>query len=147
MSGKPSKFTNASFHREGRDPSRNQQAKPAQVRSNFIQELVETGRADWKKAPVAIKKRYNGLYMVFLSIPVIILSSYEMYRRLEGKSTKKVQEGEIIDGHMVRKFDEKEKWEVEEKSLMYKIFGKDFFLDGFTSKTMNKNASKKEDND
>lgn len=102
----------------------------------FVQELAETGRANWKKAPKELKNRYYGIYMVMFSIPLIAISSWEMYRRLEGKSTKKVQEGEMLDGQLVRKYDEVEKWSTEKNSLMYRIFGRDFFLDGFTSKTM-----------
>lgn len=83
--------------------------------------------------------------MVLFSVPVLLLSSYELFRRLEGKSTKKVQQGELLQGNEVRKFDEQEKWKVERESWMYKIFGKDFFLDGFTSKTLGKALEKKSD--
>lgn len=79
------------------------------------------------------------------SIPVILIPSYEIYRRLEGKSTKRVQEGELLEGNEVRKFDEVEKWQVEKNSLMYKIFGRDFFLDGFTSRTMNPEKNNEKD--
>lgn len=137
MSSKPSKFDNSPFHREGKLAYIKSKPKPKSKDSEFIQELVETGRANWKKAPKAVKTRYYGIYMIMFSIPVILIPSYEIYRRLEGKSTKKVQEGELLDGNEVRKFDEVEKWQVEKNSLMYKIFGRDFFLDGFTSKTMN----------
>lgn len=106
--------------------------------SDFTAELVETGRPNWKKAPRALKRRYNGVFLILFSIPVMLLPGWELYKRLEGKSTKKIQQGEIIEGKEVRKFDEAEKWLVEKNSIMYKIFGKDFFLDGFTSKTMEK---------
>lgn len=142
MSQKPSKFDNSPFHREGKSAYVKPKPKPKAKDSEFIQELVETGRANWKKAPKAVRTRYYGIYMIMFSIPVILIPSYEIYRRLEGKSTKKVQEGELIDGNEVRKFDETEKWQVEKNSLMYKLFGKDFFLDGFTSKTMDPQKSK-----
>ena len=63
-----------------------------------------------------------------------------------------MQKGEILEGQQVRPFDEREKWEKEKNSFMYKIFGRDFFLDGFTSKTMKKdeqngNDKKYEKND
>lgn len=149
-SEKPSKFSNSSFHREGLKHSHLQhipkavvKAKPKPKDSEFIKELVETGRANWKIAPKAIKTRYYGVYMVLFSIPILLLPSYEIYRRLEGKSTKKVQQGEILEGHEVRKFGEEEKWNTEKDSFMYKLFGRDFFLDGFTSKTINKDDEKK----
>jgi hypothetical protein len=102
----------------------------------FVQNLKNGGRLNLRSAPRAIKTRYYGMYAVLFSIPVIFVSSLEMYRRLEGTSSKKMQEGEILEDRLVRKFDEAEKWLVERQSLMYRLFGKDFFLDGFTSKTM-----------
>lgn len=140
---KPTKFANSTFHKEGRAETV-KSAKPPQ--SEFFAELVETGKPNWKKAPKAVKTRYNGIFLVLFSIPFILLPGWELYRRLGGKSTKKVQEGEILEGHQVRKFDEVEKWNVEKESWMYKIFGKDFFLDGFTSRTMrlDEKNSKKE---
>lgn len=130
-----SRFDNSRFHREGRERPL-PKTKPRPKDSEFIQELVQTGKANWKKAPQAVKSRYYGIYMILFSIPILLLPSYEIWRRLEGKSTKQVQKGEIVEGQQVRQFDEQEKWETEKKSLMYKIFGRDFFLDGFTSKTM-----------
>lgn len=140
MSDKPSKFSNPSFHREktGNVPKPAAKPKPKPKDSQFIQQLADTGKANWKIAPKAIKTRYYGIYMVLFSIPVLLLSSYELFRRLEGKSTKKVQQGELLEGNEVRKFSEQEKWKVERESLMYRIFGRDFFLDGFTSKTLGK---------
>lgn len=102
----------------------------------FMKELVDSGRANWKKAPQAVRQRYRGIYLIMFSIPILTLTTFEMMKRLEGKSTKKVQQGEILDNREVRKFDEVEKWKVEKNSFMYKLFGRDFFLDGFTSKTM-----------
>lgn len=141
---KPGKFTNSSFHKEGRNPhippSETKQRAP---QDEFFTELVETGRANWKKAPKAVKTRYNGIFMILFSIPILIIPGWELYRRMEGKSTKKVQQGELLENKQVRRFDEAEKWQVERDSLMYKIFGRDFYLDGFTSKTM-KSEEKKE---
>lgn len=135
---KPSKFTNSSFHKESRSeiPLKKTKAKTSSPKDEFFTELVETGRPNWKKAPSAVKKRYNGIFLILFSIPILLLPGWELYRRINGTSTKKVQEGEVIEGKKVRKFDEAEKWQVEKNSIMYKIFGKDFFLDGFTSKTM-----------
>ncbi|KAK7680988.1 hypothetical protein QCA50_015824 [Cerrena zonata] len=118
---KTDKFANSSFHREGLKQSRLEYVpkpppKPKAVKareSQFVKELVETGKPNWKLAPKEVKSR-----------------------RLEGKSTRKVQEGEILENGDVRKFDEAEKWSTEKNSILYKIFGRDFFLDGFTSKTM-----------
>lgn len=143
-----SKFSNSSFHKEGRKSTITtndlaSKPKPKAKDSEFIQELVETGRANWKKAPRAVKTRYYGIYMILFSIPLIIIPSVEMYRRLEGKSTKKVRQGELLEGQEIRKYDEAEKWRVEKDSWMYKIFGRDFFLEGFTSKTMEDDKSKK----
>lgn len=140
-----SKFDNSPFHRDGKPAYTKPKPKPKAKDSEFIQELVETGRANWKKAPKAVKTRYYGIYMIMFSIPVILIPSFEIYRRLEGKSTKKVQEGELLEGNEVRKFDEVEKWQVEKNSLMYKIFGRDFFLDGFTSRTMNPEKNNEKD--
>ncbi|KAK6455393.1 uncharacterized protein RJT20DRAFT_46699 [Scheffersomyces xylosifermentans] len=137
-----SKFENSSFHREGKKvnpittSANSQKPKPKPKDSEFIQELVETGKANWKKAPKAVKTRYYGIWMVLVSIPLIAIPSLEMYRRLEGKSTKKVRQGEVLEGNEVRKYDEAEKWRVERESWTYKLFGRDFFLQGFTSKTM-----------
>lgn len=145
---KPGKFSNSSFHKEGRKPqvtttstTTTPPSKPKD--SEFVQELVATGRANWKKAPKAVKTRYYGIYMILFSIPFIVIPTIEMYRRLEGKSTKKVRQGELLEGHEIRKYDEAEKWQVEKDSLMYKLFGRDWFLDGFTSKTM-KNEKQEE---
>lgn len=141
------KFSNSSFHREGqalqKPKPKSGQFQSEPPKSEFIKELTETGRANWAKAPNAIKKRYNGIYLILLSIPVIVFSSIEMVRRLQGKSTKKVQQGEILENGEIRKFDEIEKWQVERNSWTYKIFGKDYFLDGFTSKTMADDVSEK----
>lgn len=136
---KPSKFASSNFHKEGRKvpDATAEQPKPQNRPTNeFFTELVETGKPNWKKAPAAVKTRYNGIFLVLFSIPFILLPGWELYRRLGGKSTKKVQQGEIVEGKQVRKFDEVEKWTVEKESLMYKLFGRDFFLEGFTSKTM-----------
>ncbi|ODV77846.1 uncharacterized protein CANTADRAFT_26870 [Suhomyces tanzawaensis NRRL Y-17324] len=148
MSRKPSKFDNSSFHKEGKIVSMTtgdveSRPKPKPKDSEFIQELVETGKANWKKAPAAVKTRYRGIYLILFSIPFIVIPSIEMYRRLEGKSTKKIQQGELLEGQTVRKYDESEKWKVEKESWMYKLFGRDFFLDGFTSKTMTKEENAK----
>lgn len=137
---RPDKFNNSSFHKERRDPSK-KVPKP-KPRSEFAQELVESGKVNWKKAPKALKTRYYGVYMILFSIPMLLIPSYEIYRRLEGKSTKKVQQGEILEDREIRKFDENEKWQREKNSLMYRVFGRDFFLDGFTSKTLD--AGRKE---
>lgn len=140
-----SKFQNVSFHREGKLP---QQAKPKPSvkkteNSEFIKELVETGKANWKKAPPEVKKRYNGIFLILFSIPILFMSTSEMIRRLEGTSTKKIRQGELLENQEIRKYDEVEKWQVEKNSLMYRIFGRDFFLDGFTSKTMKSDNEKK----
>lgn len=136
-----SKFSNSSFHQEG---LRVPKPKPKPKDSEFVRELAETGRANWKKAPKAIKTRYYGVYMVLFSIPILLLPLYELYRRLEGKSTKKVQQGELDENMEIRKFDEHEKWLTERDSWMYRIFGRDFFLDGFTSKTLPGAANEQE---
>ena len=133
---RPGKFTNSSFHKETGVHGSSKTSNP-----DFVEELVETGRPNWKKAPKSVRNRYYGIYMVLLSIPVILVPSIELYRRLEGNSTKKVQEGEL-QGKEVRKFGEKEKWERERNSFMYKVFGKDFFLEGSTSKTMRESSDK-----
>lgn len=130
----PDKFTNLSFHKETRDTTK--KAPKPKPRTEFAQELVENGKVNWKKAPKALKTRYYGVYMILFSIPMLLIPSYEIYRRLEGKSTKKVQTGEILEDREIRKFDENEKWQREKDSLMFKIFGKDFFLEGFTSRTL-----------
>lgn len=115
--------------------------KPKPPKHEFFLELEKTGRPDWKKAPAAVKQRYRGIFLVLVSIPVLFAPAMELYRRMEGKSTKKVQEGEVLEGQQFRKFDEAEKWQTEKDSLFYKIFGRDFYLDGFTSKTMNPKES------
>lgn len=112
--------------------------------SPFVEELVLTGRPNWKKAPQQIKQRYKGIYLILLSIPIMGITTFEIIRRLEGKSTKKIQQGERLSNGINRDFDEQEKIKVEKESIMYKIFGKDFFLDGFTSKTIKSNQEKKE---
>lgn len=141
---KPGKFANSPFHREGRtgEKASLQPQNPQSPKDEFFSELVKTGRPNWKKAPSAVKQRYNGIFMILFSIPIMALSGWELYRRMEGKSTKKVQVGEIIQGKEVRKFDEAEKWQREKNSLLFKIFGRDFFLDGFTSKTMESETHK-----
>lgn len=142
---KPGKFSNSSFHKEGKSPLQPTPVtatKPKPPQDEFFAELVETGRPNWKKAPKAVKTRYNGIFMILFSIPIMLLPGWELYRRIEGKSTKKVQEGEILEGKQVRRFGETEKWQVEKDSLMYKIFGRDFYLDGFTSKTMKPEETK-----
>ncbi|OBA18955.1 hypothetical protein METBIDRAFT_28566, partial [Metschnikowia bicuspidata var. bicuspidata NRRL YB-4993] len=105
-------------------------------KSAFFEEMVETGRPNWKKAPPEVKARSRGVFLILLSIPVILVPGWEIYRRLSGRSTKKVQVGELGDDKSIRKFDEIEKWETERDSILYKIFGRDFYLDGFTAKTM-----------
>ena len=112
--------------------------------SPFVEELVLTGRPNWKKAPQQIKQRYKGIYLILLSIPIIGITTFEIIQRLEGRSTKKIQQGERLPNGINRDFDEQEKIKVEKESIMYKIFGKDFFLDGFTSKTIKNNSEKKE---
>lgn len=146
------RFKNTTFHRENQ-PTPKPKPKPKlkgyltptkeEARSDFIKELVQTGKANWKIAPSDLKRRYNGIYMILLAIPVVLVTSVELYRRLEGKSTKKIQQGEILDNGEVRKFDELEKYKVEKQSWSYRLFGKDFFLDGFTSKTMKDESKEK----
>lgn len=141
---RPGKFSNSSFHKEGRLGNiTSTSAKVTPPKSGpdaeFYEEIVQTGRVNWKKAPKAVKTRYTGIWLVLVSIPLLLIPSWEMYRRLEGTSTRKVRQGELLDGQEVREFDETEKWKVEKEGIIYKIFGKDWFLDGFTSKTMKKN--------
>ncbi|KAI3402970.1 hypothetical protein KGF56_004223 [Candida oxycetoniae] len=112
--------------------------------SPFTQELLMTGRPNWDKAPSQLKQRYRGIFLVLLSIPIIAVTSFVMYQRLEGKSTKKIQQGELLENGTKRDFDEAEKYKVEKESFMYKIFGRDFFLDGFTSKTMKNDQEQEE---
>lgn len=143
----PNAFKTSSFHREGRDTRPNAVKTPrtpeTRARETFLRGLVETGKADWKAAPKEIKTRYKGIYYVLFSIPILLIPGYELYRRVSGTSTKKVQEGEYLGSEGgIRKFSEEEKWEVERNSLMYKIFGRDFFLDGFTSKSMDDESKK-----
>lgn len=143
----PNSFKTSSFHREGRDtrPERVKAPKTRESRAQetFLKGLVETGKPDWKAAPKEIKTRYRGIYFVLFSIPILLLPGYEIFRRLSGKSTKKIQEGEYLGGDKgIRKFSEEEKWEVERNSWMYKIFGRDFYLDGFTSKTIEEGTKK-----
>ena len=130
-----------SFHKQGGSTVRIQSpqlhlknSKPKE--SPFVQELVLTGRPNWEKAPPQLKQRYKGIFLVLLSVPIIFITSFEMYQRLEGQSTKKIQQGEKLPNGVNRDFDEVEKYKVEKESVMYKLFGKDFFLDRFTSKTM-----------
>ncbi|GEQ69935.1 hypothetical protein JCM33374_g3611 [Metschnikowia sp. JCM 33374] len=114
-------------------------------KSAFFDELAETGRPDWKKAPREVKSQYRGIFLILFSIPIILIPGWEIYRRLSGRSTKKVQEGELGDDNSIRKFDEQEKWKTERDSFLYKIFGKDFYLDGFTAKTMKRDETKPSD--
>lgn len=164
-----SRFKNSSFHRDGKPPQAKSKPTPTPTQkpkpkpkpqtiseaaeanitepnSEFIKELVETGKANWSKAPKAVKQRYNGIFLILFSIPIIAFSTFEMIRRLEGTSTKKVRQGEILDNQDIRKYDEVEKWQVEKNSIMYKLFGRDFFLDGFTSKTMRDDKGKPQEN-
>lgn len=136
----PNAFKTSSFHREGRntrpEPPKMKETPENATRQTFLRGLVETGRPNWKEAPLEIKTRCRGVYFVLFSIPILLVPGYELFRRLSGRSTKKVQEGEYLGEQGIRKFDEEEKWEVERNSLMYRIFGRDFYLDGFTSKSM-----------
>ncbi|CCG23015.1 hypothetical protein CORT_0D01670 [Candida orthopsilosis Co 90-125] len=130
-----------SFHKQRGSTVRIQSPEPKlkntkPKESPFVQELVLTGRPNWDKAPPQLKQRYKGIFLVLLSVPVIFITSFEMYQRLEGQSTKKIQQGEKLPNGGNRDFDEIEKYKVEKESVMYKLFGRDFFLDGFTSKTM-----------
>lgn len=140
----PNSFKTSSFHRQGRNTTPEKPKSPeAAARETFLKGLVETGKPNWKTAPKEIKTRYRGIYLVLFSIPILFIPGYELYRRVSGKSTKKVQEGEFLGGDKgIRKFSEEEKWEVERNSWMYKIFGRDFFLDGFTKKSMESESSK-----
>ncbi|KAL6450910.1 hypothetical protein SBY92_001158 [Candida maltosa Xu316] len=138
-----------SFHKEGKSTIKVVNGKkssriPATQHSPFVEELVLTGRPNWKKAPPQLKQRYRGIFLVLLSIPIIGMSSFEIIRRLEGKSTKRVRQGERLPDGTNRNYSEEEKIKVEQESVMYKIFGKDFFLDGFTSKTRKSESEKKE---
>lgn len=147
-----------SFHKEGKstikittnDSKKSSSNRPkGKPQSNtksspFVEELVQTGRPNWKKAPPQIKQRYKGIYLVLLSIPVLGVTSFEMYRRLEGRSAKRIQQGERLPNGMNRDFDEEEKIKVEQNSLMYRIFGRDFFTEGFTSQTRKPNVEKKD---
>lgn len=109
---------------------------PPKEGAQFYEELAETGRPNWKKAPKEVRTRYRGVFMILFSIPIMLVPGWEIYRRVSGKSTKKVQQGEILEGQTVRRFSEEEKWRTEKDSMMYKIFGKDLFLDGFTKNSM-----------
>ncbi|CAI5757005.1 unnamed protein product [Candida verbasci] len=102
----------------------------------FIYELIQTGKPNWSKAPPELKQRYKGIFLVLLGIPLMFIPTMILMNRLQGKSTKKVQIGEQGKDGIRREFSEQEKWTTEKNSIMYKLFGKDFFLDGFTSKTM-----------
>lgn len=114
-------------------------------KSAFFDEVAETGRPDWKKAPREVKSQYRGIFLILFSIPIILIPGWEIYKRLSGRSTKKVQEGELGDDYSIRRFDEHEKWKTERDSFLYKIFGKDFYLDGFTAKTMKRDDQGKND--
>lgn len=137
----PNDFKPSSFHKKGRDtrpePQRTPMSREQATNRTFLKGIVETGRPNWKAAPQEIKTRYRGIYFILFSIPVLLLPGYELYRRISGRSTKKVQQGEYLGSDKgIRKFSEEEKWEVERNGIMYKIFGRDFFLDGFTSRSI-----------
>ncbi|RCK63840.1 hypothetical protein Cantr_10772 [Candida viswanathii] len=112
--------------------------------SPFVEELVQTGRPNWQKAPPQLKQRYRGLHLILLSIPVLLITSVEMYRRLEGKATKKVQQGELLPNGTSRDFNEAEKRKVEESSWASKLFGIDFFAEGVTSRTRKPSSDSKD---
>lgn len=122
------------------DPQRSKfepsKEKPKPPRHEFFVDLEKNARPDWKKAPAELRKRYRGIFLILVSIPIIFVPALELWRRMEGKSTRKVQQGEVVEGKTVRKFDEAEKWQREKDSVLYKLFGRDFYLDGFTTRTM-----------
>lgn len=111
--------------------------------SPFIRGLIDTANPSWKLAPPELRRRYRGIYLILVSVPIILVLLYELYRRLEGKSVKRVRKGEILEGDDIRLYSETEKWAQEKDSWSYKLFGKDWFLDGFTSKTMKEDPNKK----
>ncbi|KAF6069554.1 hypothetical protein FOB64_003196 [Candida albicans] len=86
-----------SFHKEGKST-----IKIKVKDSPFVEELVLTGRPNWKKAPQQIKQRYKGIYLILLSIPIMGITTFEIIRRLEGKSTKKIQQGERLSNGINR---------------------------------------------
>lgn len=137
-----SKFKESSFHQENKPkPKVTTAPKLPQIKKThksnaFFQEFLETGKANWKMAPPEVRTRYRGIFLVLCLIPMIIFPLIEIYKRLEGKLVKKVRQGELLEGQEVRPYSEDEKWQNERNSLMYKLFGKDWFLEGFTLKTM-----------
>lgn len=120
-------------------------SKPAKARtqSEFVKGLIATGSPTWSKAPDAVRTRYRSIFLILFSVPLILALLYELYRRLEGKSVKRVRQGELLDDAKIRYFSEPEKWANERESWSYKLFGKDWFLDGFTSRTMREDPGKK----
>lgn len=107
-----------------------------QSQSQFSKQLVMATSSGSNSAPNVLKQRNMGIYLVLLSIPILFILLYELYRRLEGKSFKRIRQGERRENDKVRYYSEAEKYTNERQSWSYKLFGKDWFLDGFTSKTM-----------
>lgn len=124
-------------------PSLKKSSKILEATSPFIRGLIDTANPSWKLAPPELRRRYRGIYLILVSVPILLVLLYELYRRLEGKSVKRVRKGELLEGDDVRLYSEKEKWAQEKDSWSYKLFGKDWFLDGFTSKTMKDEPSRK----
>ncbi|KAG7194849.1 uncharacterized protein KQ657_003951 [Scheffersomyces spartinae] len=115
--------------------------KPKPIRdeeAEYYRKFRETGKINWKHMPQLLKTRARGVLMIFGALPLVIVTGYELWRRLEGKSVKRVQRGELTDDRQVIPWDEEKIWQTERNSWYYKLFGRDYFLDGFTSDTMPK---------
>ncbi|RLV94755.1 hypothetical protein JA1_001544 [Spathaspora sp. JA1] len=111
------------------------------VDSPFVQDLVATGKPDWKLASPQMKSKYRGFQMILIGIPIAFVASYEIFRRFEGLSVRRLQKGEIGEDGSIDYWDEDKILEVERNSWTYKLFGPDFFQEGLTSRTLGQSIS------
>ncbi|KAG7661803.1 uncharacterized protein J8A68_004692 [[Candida] subhashii] len=139
-------------HKEGRStikitpppptPPRTDPNGPARtIDSPFIHHLKQTGRAEWKLADPKLKQRSNAIFLILLSIPVLAISSYELFNRFQGRSHKKLQKGEILEGQLVRDFTEEEIVQREQSSILTKLFGQDPFVEKVSPKSSSTTTS------
>lgn len=77
-----------------------------------------------KPAPVSAQSKRSA-FLIMLGLPLLLVSSVILYRRVFEGQGKRVQQGEYTPDGVLRLFTEEEKREVDRKSWLTRIFGID----------------------
>lgn len=81
-------------------------------------------KVNLEASPVS-KQSKRSVFLIMLGLPLVLISSVVLYRRVFEGQGKRIQQGEYTPDGGLRLFTEEEKKEVDKKSWLTRIFGTD----------------------